>query len=57
MFITTANTLNIPRPLLDRMEMIRSRGKLRREGQIAMRYLLPKQIKANGLEPKEIWDP
>ena len=55
MFIATANSLNIPAPLLDRMEIIRIPGYTEDEKlNIAMRYLLPKQIKANGLSEKEI---
>jgi ATP-dependent Lon protease len=49
MFVATANTLNIPAPLLDRMEVIRLSGYTEDEKvNIAMRYLLPKQIKNNG---------
>ncbi len=55
MFVATANTLNIPAPLLDRMEVIRLSGYTEDEKvNIAMRYLLPKQIKNNGLKEGEI---
>lgn len=55
MFVATANSLNIPAPLLDRMEIIRIPGYTEDEKlNIAMRYLLPKQIKANGLSEDEI---
>ncbi|MGH8160760.1 MAG: endopeptidase La [Gammaproteobacteria bacterium] len=55
LFIATANTLNIPPPLRDRMEIIRIPGYTEDEKKaIATRYLVPKQIKANGLKPKEI---
>jgi ATP-dependent Lon protease len=55
LFIATANTLNIPPPLRDRMEIIRLPGYTEDEKEvIAERYLLPKQIEANGLEEKEI---
>ncbi len=55
MFITTANTLNIPPPLLDRMEVIRLSGYTEDEKiNIATRYLVPKQLKANGLKASEI---
>ena len=55
MFVGTANSLNIPGPLLDRMEVIRIPGYTEDEkSAIAKRYLLPKQIKANGLKVTEI---
>ena len=55
MFVATSNSLNIPGPLLDRMEVIRIPGYTEEEKlNIAMRYLLPKQIKANGLKVDEI---
>ena len=55
MFIATANSLNIPGPLLDRMEVIRIPGYTEEEKiNIAQRYLLSKQIKANGLRATEI---
>jgi ATP-dependent Lon protease len=55
MFVATANTMNIPAPLLDRMEVIRIPGYTEDEKiNIAMRYLMPKQIENNGLEPEEI---
>ena len=55
MFVATANSLNIPAPLLDRMEIIRLAGYTEDEKvNIAMHYLLPKQIKSNGLKPEEI---
>ena len=54
MFVTTANTLNIPGPLLDRMEVIRISGYTEDEKtEIAKRYLVPKQIKDNGLKEEE----
>ncbi len=55
MFVCTANSLNIPAPLLDRMEVIRLPGYTEDEkANIARRYLLPKQVKANGLKEEEI---
>ncbi len=55
MFIATANTLNIPSPLLDRMEVIRISGYTEQEKvEITHRYLIPKQFKNNGLKEKEI---
>jgi ATP-dependent Lon protease len=55
MFVATSNSLNIPGPLLDRMEVIRIPGYTEDEKiNIAMRYLLPKQLKANGLKPGEL---
>ena len=55
MFVATANTLNIPAPLLDRMEVIRLSGYTEDEKiNIAQRYLLPKQMKNNGLKKTEL---
>ena len=55
MFVATANSLNIPGPLLDRMEVIRLPGYTEDEKvNIAIRYLVPKQLKANGLKENEI---
>ncbi len=55
MFVATANSMNIPAPLLDRMEIIRLAGYTEDEKvNIAERYLLPKQLKAHGLKPTEI---
>jgi ATP-dependent Lon protease len=55
MFVCTANSLNIPPPLLDRMEVIRIPGYTEDEKiNIAERYLIPKQLKENGLKPKEL---
>src|SRR5687767_520075 len=55
MFVATANTLNIPAPLLDRMEVIRLSGYTEDEKMnIAIRYLLPKQVTATGLKDGEL---
>ncbi|QEA39856.1 endopeptidase La [Pistricoccus aurantiacus] len=55
MFICTANSMNIPGPLLDRMEIIRLPGYTEDEKlAIAKRYLVPKQLKANGLKDDEL---
>ena len=55
MFVATANTLNIPPPLLDRMEVIRLSGYTEDEKiNIALRYLLPKQRKNHGLKETEV---
>jgi ATP-dependent Lon protease len=55
MFVATSNSLNIPLPLLDRMEVIRLSGYTEDEKtHIAMKYLLQKQIKNNGLRKDEI---
>jgi len=55
MFVTTANTLNIPAPLLDRMEVIRLSGYTEDEKiAIAKQYLVPKQMKHNGLKEHEL---
>ncbi|HOU66503.1 MAG TPA: endopeptidase La, partial [Thermomonas sp.] len=55
MFVATSNSLNIPGPLLDRMEVIRIPGYTEEEKiNIAMRYLVPKQLKANGLREGEL---
>jgi ATP-dependent Lon protease len=54
MFVTTANTLNIPAPLMDRMEIIRIAGYTEDEKvEIAKRHLLPKAIRDHALQPKE----
>ncbi|MDR2364311.1 MAG: endopeptidase La [Zoogloeaceae bacterium] len=55
MFVATANTLNLPAALLDRMEVIRLAGYTEDEKvNIAMRYLLPKQMKNNGVKKTEL---
>jgi ATP-dependent Lon protease len=55
MFVATANTMNIPPPLLDRMEVIRLSGYTEDEKvNIAIRYLLPKQMKNNGVKKDEL---
>ena len=55
MFVATANTLNIPAPLLDRMEVIRLSGYTEDEKvNIAERYLVPKQMKNNGIKREEL---
>jgi len=55
MFVATSNSLNIPGPLLDRMEVIRIPGYTEDEKlNIAERYLVPKQLKANGLKASEL---
>jgi len=55
MFVATSISMNIPSALLDRMEVIRIPGYTEDEKlNIAMKYLVPKQIKENGLQPKEI---
>ena len=58
MFVCTANSMNIPGPLLDRMEIIRIPGYTEDEKvNIAERYLLPKQIEQNGVKEKELTVP
>ncbi len=54
MFVCTANSMNLPQPLLDRMEIIRLEGYTEDEKvEIAMAHLLDKQIEAHGLKPEE----
>src|SRR5260221_4303567 len=55
MFVTTANSLDMPQPLMDRMEIIRLEGYTEDEKvQIAKRHLIPKQIEAHGLKAEEL---
>jgi len=55
MFVTTANSLDMPQPLMDRMEIIRLEGYTEDEKvQIAKRHLIPKQIEAHGLKDGEL---
>lgn len=55
MFVCTSNSMNIPGPLLDRMEIIRIPGYTEDEKlNIARKYLIPKQLKTNGLKEKEL---
>jgi ATP-dependent Lon protease len=55
MFVATSNSMNIPGPLLDRMEVIRIPGYTEDEKlNIAIKYLIPKQIKENGLKAEEV---
>ena len=55
MFVTTANTMDMPQPLLDRMEIIRLEGYTENEKvEIATRHLIPKQIEAHGLKEGEL---
>ena len=56
MFVTTANSLDMPRPLLDRMEIIRLSGYTEDEKiEIAKRHLLPKIFKENAVKPEELY--
>ncbi len=56
MFVTTANSLNMPRPLLDRMEIIRLDGYTEEEKiEIAKRHLIPKVFKENAVKPEELF--
>ncbi|MEA2977444.1 MAG: ATP-dependent Lon protease, partial [Alphaproteobacteria bacterium] len=55
MFVTTANSLDMPQPLMDRMEIIRLEGYTEEEKvQIAKRHLIPKQMEAHGLKAEEL---
>ncbi len=56
MFVTTANSLDMPRPLLDRMEIIRLDGYTEQEKiEIAKRHLIPKVFKENAIKPTELF--
>lgn len=56
MFVTTANSLNMPRPLLDRMEIIRIDGYTEDEKvEISKRHLIPKVFNENGISPEELF--
>ena len=56
MFVTTANSLDMPRPLLDRMEVIRLSGYTEDEKiEIAKRHLIPKIFEENGVKPTELY--
>jgi ATP-dependent Lon protease len=58
MFVTTANSLDMPQPLLDRMEIIRLEGYTEDEKvEIAKRHLIPKQMEAHGLKEEELASP
>ncbi len=55
MFVTTSNTLNIPAPLMDRMEIIRLSGYTEDEKfEIARRHLIPETLKENGLQAEGV---
>jgi ATP-dependent Lon protease len=55
MFVTTANSLDMPQPLMDRMEIIRLEGYTEDEKvEIAKRHLIPKQMEAHGVKPEEL---
>src|ERR1051325_8152171 len=55
MFVTTANSLDMPQPLMDRMEIIRLEGYTEDEKvQISKRHLIPQQMEAHGLRPEEL---
>ena len=58
LFIATANSLNMPRPLIDRLEIINISGYIEEEKlQIAKNYLVPKELKNQGLKPEELQIP